>query len=552
MQEAADAVAFSSAVITARGMNIIVLLNLMMAAILAIRVAINVAKFGLILAAGIFGAIALIPFMEWMAAPAAAAADGAEVMQNIDNSTKQAIDTALIGLHGAEVGVKYMTPAAAFAGAQFIATKYEPMVTLPSMIFGATVGTGGSGPGNNGGQGGGGQGGGGQGGGGQGGGGQGGGGQGGGGQGGGGGFQIGLPIVDGSLKKLCAEAFKANSDLLETVMPAPIGKALGGALDMLHGILAGIGVDDAFCELGQGGDPQQALADASNKIGGDTCNTMKTQACTDATTADQTLGAVYAKYGWTSDGVPPDNWATSAPAGANAEITSAQQNDADKQAKCKGFDSCASNINSGNSAKPNGSRQAALDKVNAKPKAAGVSGNKQPAMVDPNWHDGIRDAQIVSVVFSTTGNKFVDTAPKFEQIAAGFYHQDTVKYTSPGSAILGLDLSVFDPTQEAMAQAEFFYDCTGEWKPSCNNDEEAMWNFRWRSRLRLVNPDALNGILKVAIQGEEVAMKTKIGVDLFHYGQKRVSEGLNLNTAIEAVTPIELVGSLALEPLTLH
>src|SRR4051812_40836726 len=41
MQEAADAVAFSGAVLHARGMNLIVLINLLMAVVLAIRVALK-------------------------------------------------------------------------------------------------------------------------------------------------------------------------------------------------------------------------------------------------------------------------------------------------------------------------------------------------------------------------------------------------------------------------------------------------------------------------------------------------------------------------------
>ena len=101
MQEGADAVAFSAATIEARGMNIIVLINMLMACILAIRVAINVVKYGLIIAAGIFGALSLIPFAGAVFGAAAGfAAEGAEAAQNVDNSTRTAIDDALIALHG--------------------------------------------------------------------------------------------------------------------------------------------------------------------------------------------------------------------------------------------------------------------------------------------------------------------------------------------------------------------------------------------------------------------------------------------------------------------
>jgi len=114
-------------------------------------------------------------------------------------------------------------------------------------------------------------------------------------------------------------------------------------------------------------------------------------------------------------------------------------------------------------------------------------------------------------------------------------------------------VGAFDPRQEAVAQAEFFYDgCKppGNWQPDCDDNEEAMWNFHWRARLRLVNPDAF--LLGKLLQGEELAMKGKIAVDLALYGKKRADEGLNMNAAWEAITPIQLAASLADEPLTLH
>ena len=43
MQEAADATAFSAAVLHARGMNLLVMINLIMACVLAVRVALKVA-----------------------------------------------------------------------------------------------------------------------------------------------------------------------------------------------------------------------------------------------------------------------------------------------------------------------------------------------------------------------------------------------------------------------------------------------------------------------------------------------------------------------------
>ena len=38
----------------------------------------------------------------------------------------------------------------------------------------------------------------------------------------------------------------------------------------------------------------------------------------------------------------------------------------------------------------------------------------------------------------------------------------------------------------AWAQAEMFYDCGTTWA-KCNGDDEAMWHFKWRPRLRRFN-----------------------------------------------------------------
>src|SRR3954470_13072559 len=66
LQEGADAVAFSAATLDARGMNLIVLLNLLMACVLGVRVAMKAAQSSLIVIGGI---CALIPGLEEFAPP---------------------------------------------------------------------------------------------------------------------------------------------------------------------------------------------------------------------------------------------------------------------------------------------------------------------------------------------------------------------------------------------------------------------------------------------------------------------------------------------------
>src|SRR5262249_25403735 len=62
MQEAADAVAFSGATLHARGMNLLVLLNLLMAVVLAVRVALKMMILVLTILTAILTLIAFIPF----------------------------------------------------------------------------------------------------------------------------------------------------------------------------------------------------------------------------------------------------------------------------------------------------------------------------------------------------------------------------------------------------------------------------------------------------------------------------------------------------------
>src|SRR5687767_1082344 len=92
MQEAADAIAFSGAVLHARGMNLIVLINLIMAAILAIRVALKVAQLALVTVGTV---LSLIPFTAPAAPPFFTAAGYLNTPIGI---TRPLINNALKGL----------------------------------------------------------------------------------------------------------------------------------------------------------------------------------------------------------------------------------------------------------------------------------------------------------------------------------------------------------------------------------------------------------------------------------------------------------------------
>ena len=127
MQEAADAIAFSDAALHARGMNLIVMVNLIMAAILSVRVAIRVAKLACTVAAAVFAALSFIqPQLGLLAAPAAAAA---QTLEQVDSSSKPVIDGALQGLSLAEDGISTRTPPIAQSAAEAVGAHYRPAIT---------------------------------------------------------------------------------------------------------------------------------------------------------------------------------------------------------------------------------------------------------------------------------------------------------------------------------------------------------------------------------------------------------------------------------------
>lgn len=199
MQEASDAVAFSAAVIHARGMNLIVLINLIMALILSIRVALKVAQAVCLLLALIF---AFIPFMGWLSA---ICGEAAELLQNVIDATKQPIDQTLKALNVVEGGIAYITPPGAIAGSLMIGNKYVPTVKQNEAAAVA--------PGT---------------------------------------IAAGLPVEDGSPDILCKKAGESVVQLIALVghiPPAAANKASG-----LFGKIISAG-GAYFCDIGGGGSP---------------------------------------------------------------------------------------------------------------------------------------------------------------------------------------------------------------------------------------------------------------------------------------------------------
>jgi hypothetical protein len=114
LQEAADATALAAAVIDARAMNILVLFNLIMAAILSIRVLLNAIVIGAAIVAAASFILAAIPFIGavFLALALSAVALGV-VVHAIHDEVNPAISKSLTDFDTAMNGIAQVTPALA-------------------------------------------------------------------------------------------------------------------------------------------------------------------------------------------------------------------------------------------------------------------------------------------------------------------------------------------------------------------------------------------------------------------------------------------------------
>lgn len=127
MQDAADAVALATAIGHARGMNLIVFINLVMAALVAILLALKLIELMLTALELILAAI------SWFVPPAAGAIpiveDARSSVHNIHDTAKDIVDNILIGLNMAERAIAYITPAqSVLMAATKVTENYGPTV----------------------------------------------------------------------------------------------------------------------------------------------------------------------------------------------------------------------------------------------------------------------------------------------------------------------------------------------------------------------------------------------------------------------------------------
>jgi hypothetical protein len=127
MTDGGDATAFASAVYHARGMNLIAMLNLIMAAALAVLIAFKVA-FLLATTIAVIAAV-LCPWTAWTCPVATTAADIAENLQaNIIPRVQNVVDTILKACSGSQVWIARLTPWVGAGRGAIAANAYSPTV----------------------------------------------------------------------------------------------------------------------------------------------------------------------------------------------------------------------------------------------------------------------------------------------------------------------------------------------------------------------------------------------------------------------------------------
>jgi hypothetical protein len=128
MQDAADSAAFGGAVIDARGMNLIALLNVVMAAAAAVETIINAMVSGLIVAAALATVVCIATYgssgCDEASTHAEEAGDMEDVRSDVEDDMEDIVDLAST----AADAIRYAYPALALARAEEYVSVYDPPV----------------------------------------------------------------------------------------------------------------------------------------------------------------------------------------------------------------------------------------------------------------------------------------------------------------------------------------------------------------------------------------------------------------------------------------
>jgi hypothetical protein len=239
MQEGVDAVAFSGAVLHARGMNLIVLINLVMAAILAIRVAMRVTQLALVVVGTV---LSLIPGLgTGLAAPFFTFAGK---METPIKTVRPFIDEGLKGLSFVQRAIARVVPPASLYGSFMVGERYKPVIE--TSLAGSPLAV-----------------------------------------------KDGLPITEDTEDRLCEKAGQAVGSVMTMAVP-------GLPDDLASGISGSIGKmvkagGAYFCEMGNGGGPPD-ISDDLNKGAEDACDEERKKRVKEANEARQAYDDACLRY----------------------------------------------------------------------------------------------------------------------------------------------------------------------------------------------------------------------------------------------------------------
>jgi hypothetical protein len=447
MQEISDSTAFAAATIDARGMNILVLYNLIMAAILSIRVMLNaliaaaivvsIFFFGLGVgfAASLFLSFLAPPAFAVAAAAAAVAVGIANIRDNGNPSVDQQINDDLTALEDGAGGVADATPALA-SGAGGIPGLYGATLSTAPQPQAAT------GAGAN--------------------------------------VAQSLPVGPGGQDTLCSKAWQASSDELGYVLnQSKASRFLTSIAEDIFGLILDAGrlfgqnEDSKWCELVNAGTGTGNPAAAQNSLANNSCGDPQGQAVLQSRT-DPNHTPDTSCQSMSSD----QDLVNQLAADGGPDYQNALQKLTDDTTACQnGQQSCADGADAGTQPPPSGSPPAQAAGQTA-PKIP--PGTQEPYISADSYSNGTPLAQTFSrlSLSPAAAARLTSFAPQFVQIASG-----------------GAVKTVTQPTNfgDSYSQAEYFYQCAGAWKAPnlCDDANNAMWNYDWHARLRLFNASAI-------------------------------------------------------------
>lgn len=372
MQEAADATAYSGAVLLARGMNLIVFLNLIMACILAVRVALKVILIITTVLYVIFEILGKIPPL----AAFTAAAQGMKIVRdqvdNILEQTHDPINNAIKALNKVETVLGRVIPPAAVAGSIQVGSKYKPMVKLALAGGPATL--------------------------------------------------KGLPIEDDTPDMLCRQAGKMVGWMMFTLIPLPLPGEWKDKFSDMFGKLVEKG-GSFFCETGSGSDSAPDFSEELNDLNSGVCDQKKEGLDQDAAEKNQAYQDQCTAYGADCSGESP-----TVPEGAEPLTAEQQASLANLKADADAASQEATSFIKEDC--ENEQKDQSQQQMNEAMGSTGGNDSEgseemKPKKVDEDWYNGAQDGQVLSL--ATGDTQVLNDAPKLVQLGAWLQRDYTFK-----------------------------------------------------------------------------------------------------------------------------